>query len=126
MEIEEPIEAVVDGESHWFCCRLFQNAKEAESTWRRVSEATSETWLTCMWAPEPELGDRFGVILFGTDRDEMVEHLDLLATRGIPYRSDHLADAVHHRARMLKAKEMGQKYTAKPDGVTSLPADRLK
>ena len=126
MEIEEPIEEVVDGESYWFCCRLFQNAKEAESTWRRVSEATAETWLTCMWAPEPELGDRFGVILFGTDRGEMIEHLDLLAARGIPYRSDHLADAVHHRARMLKAKEMGQKYTAKPDGVTSLPADRLK
>ena len=66
------------------------------------------------------------MILFGSDRDEMVDHLDLLARDGIPYLSDHLADAVHHRARMLKAKELGQKYTTKPDELESLPADRLK
>ena len=126
MDFEEPIEEVVDGRSQWFCCRLFQTPKEAEAVWHRVSKATSETWLTCMWAPEPELGDRWGVILFGADREEMLEHLDQLSGVGIPYRSDHLAEAVQHRDRLLKAKELGEKYTAKPDGVTSIPADRLR
>lgn len=122
----EPFEEKVDGEDYLFLCRLFGDEDEANAVYREVTELTAETWLSAMLIAEPTLGEKWGILLFGTDRNELERYGSVLDGRGTPYRSQFMVEAAQHRKWILDTKGIAEGLTTTASALEDLPIDRLR
>ena len=122
----EPFEEKVDGEDYLFLCRLFDDEDEANAVYLEVTEKTAATWLSAMLIAEPTLGEKWGILLFGTDRAELEDYRSVLDEKGVPYRSQFMVEAAQHRKWILETKDIADGLTTTASALDQLPIDRLR